>query len=1611
MTDTQNPFASVGYAEVPSASAAGGADSGSAGASQSNANPFAAVGYVDHGESGDQPKQHAATAGSLFANFAAGTNEGISGILGAPVDALTFMANNSPIDLAVSGARRLLGVPFAPDDGPQPRKIVNPVGGSDWIKAQEAKVGMSPDQVQAQNEAERVARGAGVGVASTILPAAGAEALVSRVAMSALGRADAMNATIGAAAGAGGQAAQDVAPEPYKPIAGLVGGLAAGALPVGAYGVGLAARSAAQHLPPMTAAGREAAAQAKVGGEIASAAGGPSEVRAALADSPDTVPGSQGTMAQRVPALSQWEDSVRTANKGPFIERAAQQNAARVNELGAIQPEGAAQQLPEGLRGQQAAVDAATQARVETAQNAGAANRELADTVTGANVAAAQQAHQSALESLRTPPQIGSPSDAAAYFRNVRNAIEQDSQSAVEHAQGKSAAAVAGVKPSADNPEQLGAATRNPAAAALAARKEADNALYEAAKIPDNATVPASGITKAVNDVKAEMTPESKPLSGEEKRLFDLAGSYGTDISFNRLRTLRSAILDESSATRINDPAAYRRLQLLRGPVENAMDHAVENQAALESISGNRGLSPSEDTISSRVGKLIDERAGKNAELAQARAGSVGPGAGAGEAGNAGVSANEGAARGGPGTVAGAEGVRPGTGPESGSVGSVGNTGSVHYPGGSVDVRYEVVNHPDLVTSHDTNFNPRADYPQSLQPRNRSSAAGQDQVVSTAARLNPERLGRSSEANSGAPIIGPDNVVESGNGRTMAIGRAYDSGRGEEYRKWLESQGFDTTGIDKPVLVARRVTPLDAKDREYFAHASNSSTGLRMSAAEQATTDAKFLTPEMLGAIRNGGLADASNRDFVRGFLAKLPAAERGGFVDKAGEISQQGARRLDAAIASKAYGSDGFVSRAFDSYDPNIRSVAGGMTDAAGSWAKMREAAQEGRISADHDVTPQLMDAVSLIQRARDNGTPIANLIDQKDMFGAAVPSLVRRLLLRDDGLVASREMISENLRRYADEALKNEAGPRLFGQAMSPQDILKAALGKRTEEGASSGFQAGASEAPIPQNIGVSAEQVAALKKANASYREQRQLYGEGPIGEILQKQPRGNDFRLSDAEVPAKIFHKGPTGAEDVRSYVSAVGPEKATPVLNDLAAFMLNEKGFDNGVPNPAKISRWLDDHKAALSELPAETRAKFETVASAQKAVDDAIAARTARLREFDQTAAARVAGLDKPSDIVDTVGGLIGRADGTKQMSELAARAKGDTAAENGLKQAVVQHVLSKFVPDVSTPRIDAMRDFLSTNRETLQASGLTPGDIAALDANAVKLARAQLAMKGAESDRSAAMKAVEGESKASVKAAEASRKVEMSPFENGIVGRLVHAQSTSDILDAIRGAFQGSNPTERMAELAQRANGIDGGPSALKKAIMQMVEREYTSTVESGATGIGQLKGANFAKFVRDKADVMKAAGLSDEQVGRLSAIVQDQQRSARSIYNAKLSGQSNSTPDAINAMKQGTIMSALMHGNDELAGAVLGHAAHGLSGTIAGMIGAKALGALREAGLTRLNEIRLQAVLDPEGFGKALLEKVPQKPDTGGAALLALRARQLAIAGSEASQRRTDQ
>lgn len=381
---------------------------------------------------------------------------------------------------------------------------------------------------------------------------------------------------------------------------------------------------------------------------------------------------------------------------------------------------------------------------------------------------------------------------------------------------------------------------------------------------------------------------------------------------------------------------------------------------------------------------------------------------------------------------------------------------AAYTPGGQrIEARAEVVDLSALIPSHmaDGSVNPLYPHAAGLQPRDRSTAGSQDQIQTIAANLQPERLGPSPEAGAGAPIIGGGNVVESGNGRVAALERVYGSPelahRAQAYRAWLEAQGHDLTGIERPVLVGRRITELSPDEARRFARGANERPNLGMSAGEQARADADR-AGRAIGELQVGELTSGQNRDFTRAFLAQLPAEERGPMLLDDGTLSPAGEMRIRQAMLAHAYG-DGLgplLDRMLNGKAENLRGIAGALADTAGPWGRMRAAAAAGSIPPDLDITTALGEAVQLVDKARREGKPLPEILRQPDAFSAppdAATMAVLRLMHRDDAMTRplGRDPLAELLRRYSDEAMKVEPGPDLFGTPPAgPADLLRGAM-----------------------------------------------------------------------------------------------------------------------------------------------------------------------------------------------------------------------------------------------------------------------------------------------------------------------------------------------------------------------------------------------------------------------------------------------------------------------------------------------------------------------------------------------------------------------------------------
>lgn len=363
----------------------------------------------------------------------------------------------------------------------------------------------------------------------------------------------------------------------------------------------------------------------------------------------------------------------------------------------------------------------------------------------------------------------------------------------------------------------------------------------------------------------------------------------------------------------------------------------------------------------------------------------------------------------------------------------VGSDGTTFTENGTkIEFTYLVVEAKDLIASNDANGNLNPDYPQELQPRDRSREASRTQIQQIAQKLNPELVGESAKASDGAPIIGPDMVVESGNGRTIAMQKMYKEGYDSslDYGEYL-SENSDKFGIvarkmetmKSPILVRMRTNEVN---RKQFVTEANVSSIAVMSTTEQAVVDAEKLNGRLMQLFspgEQGNLQGASNRKFLLGFMDNVVSkSERGRYVDAKGNYSQEFFNRVKNAVFSSAYGSAEALSILSESTDNNVRNITNAMLQSAPRFALMKDRIAEGDLY-NADITENIAEAMVQMAELRNSGTSVKSYLDQTSMFDEISNEAKEMLnIFEDKTFKRSAKALTELFNQYVN--VLNAAG-----------------------------------------------------------------------------------------------------------------------------------------------------------------------------------------------------------------------------------------------------------------------------------------------------------------------------------------------------------------------------------------------------------------------------------------------------------------------------------------------------------------------------------------------------------------------------------------------------------
>lgn len=320
-----------------------------------------------------------------------------------------------------------------------------------------------------------------------------------------------------------------------------------------------------------------------------------------------------------------------------------------------------------------------------------------------------------------------------------------------------------------------------------------------------------------------------------------------------------------------------------------------------------------------------------------------------------------------------------------------GSTGTV-YDGDNnqIDFHYALVDADSLNVSNLEDMQANPNYPQELQPRDRSREAGRQQVDEIASNLNPARLGESADIQNGAPIIGSDNVVESGNGRVMAIRSAMQKGMetARQYTQWLRDNaakfGISADQVqDNSVLVRVRDTDVD---RVAFVQKANESTTSSYSQTETAKSDAAKMTGDLLNLYTptvSGKINTRENASFLARFLETIiPASDRASYLQADGTLSQNGLARVQNALFEKAYGNTALTAALSESTDESTKSVIRALTNVAARVAAVSQEIQDGKVF-DLNIASDLAQAAERYMAIKKQGLDVSDYLAQFKMPG----------------------------------------------------------------------------------------------------------------------------------------------------------------------------------------------------------------------------------------------------------------------------------------------------------------------------------------------------------------------------------------------------------------------------------------------------------------------------------------------------------------------------------------------------------------------------------------------------------------------------------------------------
>lgn len=224
-------------------------------------------------------------------------------------------------------------------------------------------------------------------------------------------------------------------------------------------------------------------------------------------------------------------------------------------------------------------------------------------------------------------------------------------------------------------------------------------------------------------------------------------------------------------------------------------------------------------------------------------------------------------------------------------------------------------------------------------------------------------------------------------------------------------------------------------------------------------------------------------------------------------------------------------------------------------------------------------------------------------------------------------------------------------------------------------------------------------------------------------------------------------------------------------------------------------------------------------------------------------------------------------------------------------------------------------------------------------------------------------------------------RKIAIDDAQKGVLGRLLGLEDPQDIVRTVGGIFSRQDSAAQMQRLVQMIGENPEAREGLRKSIVDYVAGRFIGNTEAGTTGLGALKSDGYQTFFHQNTNALRMAGFNTDELETMGRIAKDLQQTNRSVASVKLPGGSNTTQDVLAARANDngtTILAKLM-----TASAATGTGAGLIGGPMLGLpvaAGTAIVGAFRQAGLQKVDDLIKDAMLNPARARMLLLKATPE-------------------------------